>query len=161
MIVRFAAPIVLCTTLLQASYANTPPPPMSFEEQVCAATHVFIGTAKNVRFVNASRVEMCRGESATSGGALTSCGAAEVDVDVVEVLFPSNWIPKQSVVYRFGGGLFSTESLNTDLEGQTYLFHVKADPTRGSSYVPSAPWVLGKNPNDKELVNSVLAKCRR
>jgi len=160
MIFRIGTAAVLSSVLLPVSHANTPPP-MTFEEEICTATHVFVGTAKSVRFVNASHVKMCRDEPATYGGALTSCGSAEVDVTVTEVLFPSTWKHEQRVVYRFGGGLFSTESLKADLEGQTYIFHAIPDPDGGNTFVTSAPWVLGKSPKEKKRVNSVLAKCLR
>ncbi len=161
MILRSFSAALGLSAMLETSLASTPPPPMSVEEQICTATHVFIGTAKDVRFVNASSVAMCRGEPAFSGGALTSCGQVEVDVTVSEVLFPPNWEPKETVIYRFGGGLFSTESLKADLEGQAYLFHVKSVTPDGNSFVTSTPWVLGKSPREKANVDSILSQCRR
>jgi hypothetical protein len=73
----FAAALV---ALLGAdAQANTPPPQLSIEDQICAATHVFIATASNLRFVNVSRVPMCSNEPPTLHGRLTSCGGAEAD----------------------------------------------------------------------------------
>jgi hypothetical protein len=93
---------------------------------------------------------------------LTSCGSAVVDIAVSEVLFPSDWAPKGNVVYRFGGGIFSTASLQKDLEGQEYLFHAKLDPLgEGNIFVPSAPWVLGKNPKRIDEVKHLLKNCKR
>jgi len=150
--------VVFCA----ATRANTPPPQLPIEEQICTATHVFIGTASNVRFVNTSRVPMCANEPPIANGGLTFCGSAEVDIAVSEVLFPSDWAPKGNVVYRFGGGLFSTVGLQQDLEGQAYLFHAKLDPTGGGNiFVPSAPWVLGKSPKDIDEVKRLLINCKR
>ncbi|MBQ0933277.1 hypothetical protein [Ideonella alba] len=133
---------------------------MTFDEEVCSARHVFLGTATNLRLVNASQVRMCQGEPATHGGAWTSCVGADVDLTVLEVLFPSTWERGPGVVDGFGGGLFSTDSRKADLEEQTCIFHVLPDSVGGSTLVTSAPWVIGKSPRDKEQVTAALTRCR-
>lgn len=144
------------------AWPTAPPPPATFEQEICLASHVIIGRTKNVRFVNVGKVATCAGEPATSGGFLTICGSAEVDVEVEEVLYPKGWTPAGMVLFQFGGGYFSLETLKRDLEGNRYLLHTLVRQTEPQLVLgPSYPWVLGKSPGEKQRVEQALQSCQR
>ncbi|MEO6277797.1 hypothetical protein [Roseateles sp.] len=157
-----AAALFALSLLATAAMATPPPPEASFEQEICAATHVFVGTASNVRFVTAKGPSACKGEPAVDGGFITLCGRAEVDVKVEKVLYPKNWKAPQTVRYQFGGGYFAVESLKRDLEGQRYLLHAVAiEGEPADVFGPSYPWVLGKSPKDASRVERALKTCKR
>lgn len=161
-----AAALALLSILAGSSVATTPPPAATFEEEVCAATHVFIAKTKKVRFVTAKVPPICKGEPAVSGDFLTLCGRAEVDLEIEQVLYPVAWAAPGKVQYQFGGGYFATKSLRADLEGQRYLLHavVVGQKVVGQNSTvtlgPSYPWVLGKRPEEAGRAAKVLASCK-
>ncbi|RZL37807.1 MAG: hypothetical protein EOP35_07550 [Rubrivivax sp.] len=147
---------------MTSAVATLPPPEATFEQEICAATHVFIGTTSHVRFVTAKDSAACKGEAAVEGAFLTLCGRAEVDVKIEKVLYPKNWKGPQIVRYQFGGGYFAVESLKRDLEGQRHLLHVQAiDGEPDDVFGPSYPWVLGKSPKGARKVERALRTCQR
>jgi hypothetical protein len=142
--------------------ATTPPIYAPFEEQICRASHVFIGTSSDVRIVPDGTSQFCANTPPQERGTLTMCGSAEVDIKIESVLYPQNWTPPARVVYRFGGGFFSVDSLRTDLEGIRRLFHVTQVPnTNPPLFKSSQEWVLSAFPSDEARVRSVLASCKR
>jgi len=158
-VAKVTALFVLGTAM---AVATAPPPGASFEEEVCSATHVFVGKSRNLRIVADDLNPKCAGKPAEAGGFLTMCGAAEVDIEVEEVLFPTAWKPTGTVRYRFGGGLFSLESLQRDLKDQRYVFHtVIISTTDAPIFGPSYPWVLAKSLAEASKVKETLAGCKR
>jgi len=77
-----AAALALLSILAGSSVATTPPPAATFEEEVCAATHVFIAKTKKVRFVTAKVPPICKGEPAVSGDFLTLCGRGIMNLEI-------------------------------------------------------------------------------
>ena len=156
-----AAFFALCVIAMSA-VATTPPPEATFEQEICAATHIFIGTTSNVRFVTDKAPSACKGKPAVEGSFMTLCGRAEVDVKIEKVLYPKDWKGAQTVRYQFGGGYFAVESLKRDLEGQRYLLHaVAVEGELPDVFGPSYPWVLGKSPKDASRVERALKTCKR
>lgn len=153
----FLSLVVLSAT----AQATTPPVYRSFEEQICRASHVFIGTAQNLRVIPNDR-ESCGDTPPEAQGTLTMCGLVEVDIQIDTVLYPAGWKPAGRVVYRFGGGYFNVASLRKDLEGTRRLFHVVEksglDPLIFES---SQAWVLSAFPEDQERVTAALEACKR
>lgn len=157
-----AAVFFALSVIATSAVATLPPPEATFEQEICAATYVFIGTTSHVRFVTAKGPSACKGEPAIEGGFLTMCGSAEVDVKIEKVLYPKDWKGPQTVRYQFGGGYFAVESLKRDLEGQRHLLHVvAADGESADVFGPSYPWVLGKSPKDASRVERALKTCKR
>ena len=141
--------------------ATTPPVYASFEEQICRASHVFIGTAQNFRVVTDDG-QSCADKPPQDQGALTIYGLVEVDDQIDTVLYPSNWKPAGRVLYQFGGGLFNIASLRQDLEGKRRLIHVveKSGPDP-DVFESSQAWVLSVFPEDEAQVVAALEKCKR
>jgi len=155
---------VLSTMLLSASlsvFATSPPPRATFEQVICKASHVFVGTAKNFRVVEVAKDPGCSDPS-IDRSFLTMCTAIQATVSVQEALFPIPWDVPKNIEFRFGGGLFSIDELKKDLINRKRLFHVIRDTQSLSAvYIPSHPWQLGGTIEMVPKAKKTLKSCVR
>ncbi len=141
------------------AFAVTPPPSAPLELKVCAASHIFLGTGANLRVVRLSGMQ-CPGLTMGSPATLDLCEVVEVDVTVDEVLIPQDWKPPTSVVFQFGGGLFSVKDLRQALEGRRRIYLTKpAKDGERDVFRTSYPWMLGASEGARSEVEAALKSC--
>lgn len=154
----------LSTLLLSASFsvfATSPPPKATFEQVICKASHVFVGTARNFRVVEVLKDPGCNDPSIDQSY-LNMCTAVQVTVTVQELLFPIPWDAPRKIEFRFGGGLFSIAELKKDLNNKRLLFHVVRDTQSLSPvYITSHPWQLGETTEIVPKTKKTLKGCVR
>jgi hypothetical protein len=137
--------------------ATAPPIDIPFEEKVCRATHVFVGQASNFEVV---AQQGCDGDK--SGKYLSMCQDVQVTVAVSKAFRPAKFDTPNSVIFRFGGGLFSVDSLRKDLLGKPrYFLAVQSEEDETLVYRTSYGWFLGgeATPATEKLITEALAKC--
>lgn len=137
--------------------ATTPPPDASFDEMVCRADTVVVGTASDFKVVGLAD---CTNHG--DGHHLTMCEEVEVRVKSERVVRSKLRVVPTSFTFHFGGGLFNVDQLRKDLlAGPRYFFlaapSVGANPVFRTSY----PWFLGApdNPVNASAVQRALAAC--
>jgi hypothetical protein len=136
----------MCTS----ARAISPPIPKPLAERVKAATHIFVGTAKDAWVVDTDgrRVTLERDDAdpfAQQG--------IEIKVHVEEILRPADWQPKTNVSVRIGGGFFGAPGFRERLVGKKFIYITVAD---GSVYRPSYGWDLTEPVDKKSEVEGLI-----
>lgn len=146
----------LAIFLLLATAVQAEPPKRGrpLEDKVCLATHIFIGSTLNYR-----EISLCAKHVAEADRA--ACRHAEVDVKVEDVLWPPNWLPDDTVRYRYGGGNFNMKLVRASLETQRMLFLVvESMEDKQQVFRTSYGWFMAATPFDREQVVESIAACR-
>jgi hypothetical protein len=145
--------------------ASSPPPAKTFAERVDMATHVIIGTAKSVKVVqigdNADGSIKVQ-EVIPEPEHLDPSGRfAEIEIEVNEVLFPTQWKAPKTVRYLFGGGHFEVKSIREDVLNEQHLFLMQTSPHAAPKnaqdiFFPSYGWHLYDSVESKAEVQKYL-----
>ncbi len=151
---RLTSTLTLCALACVATAARstTPPPAISFDERVCKSTHIFVSTTSNYREVNTCPI-------VPDVKPAPWCIHAEVDVTVERFIKPKE-VKLQTLVYRFGGGMFNMQQLRSDLEGHRLLFlSIQTEKDGKIIYRTSHGWFLAADPSSESDVISKLTSC--
>ncbi len=150
-VVAVAAFLMIAACVTHASH---PPPQKSLAERVQHATHVVIGVGKEVRVLKSDKKELRIVTPTPSQLEMGTC--AEIDIEVQEVLFPSDYKPSGLLKYRFGGGIFGVDNIKKDTIGKTCIYLLVQDEKDGSCFWPSYGWHLSESIESKDKIVRLL-----
>ena len=84
------------------------------------ATHIVVGTVKNVAVVSLYNNILYKLNPEPRQ--LASYTAAQLEVQVDEVLYPPGWKPAGTIKYLYGGGLATVAQIRADTQGKRLVF---------------------------------------
>ena len=102
--------------------AETSAPPLA--SGVDQSTHIVIGTVRRVSVVSFYNNILYRLNPEPR--LLNSYTAAQLEMDVDEVLYPPGWKPAKGVKYLFGDGMFTVEHIREDTVDKRLIFFMRA-----------------------------------
>jgi hypothetical protein len=88
------------------------------------SSHIVIGTVKNVAVVSLYNGILYKLNPEPRQ--LTSYTAAQLEVQVDEVLYPPGWTPPRTIKYLFGGGLLSVAQIKNETLNKQSIFLLQA-----------------------------------
>lgn len=88
------------------------------------STHIVIGTVRRVSVVSFYNDILYR--LSPEPRLLNSYTAAQLEMDIDEVLYPPGWKPVKGVKYLFGDGLFTVEHIRKDTVDKRLIFFMRA-----------------------------------
>ena len=134
--------------------AVQPPPPSSLQERVQRASHIFVGVAEHLRVIDR---ETGKEVSPEPKSLERLSYFAEIEVQVVEVIRPTSWKPKEKIKIRYGGGFFSVSRIREGLIGHKLVYLT----TQQDSYFgPSYPWYLGEPEDKRAEIEALIEKAK-
>ena len=104
-----------------AASAETVAPLASGVDQ---STHIVIGTVRRVSVVSFYNDILYRLNPEPR--LLNSYTAAQLEMDIDEVLYPPGWKPAKGVKYLFGDGLFTVAHIRDDTVDKRLIFFMRA-----------------------------------
>lgn len=145
-------------------WANTPPPRKTLAERVELATHVVIGTAKNVRVVEGitnEKQETEIQEVKPEPAIIAPREYAEIEIEVEEVRYPAEWKAPKTVKYMFGGGWFEMKSIRDDTLDKKRIYLMQANPypeLKNAEHIffPSYEWNLCDTVDNRAEIVALL-----
>ena len=140
--------ISLAVCLCGVVYAMLPPPPKPLSDRVKLASHIFVGTAKELWVTDE------KGKRVTpEPESLKLDQGAWVAVEVNEVLRPESWSAKTNVLVQLPPGLFSVRQLRGELVGKKLIYLTK---TNGATFGASYGWNLTEPFDKKSEIETII-----
>lgn len=133
-----------------------PPPPKSLSERVKLATHIFVGTAKEMQVIDKDG-KLVNQEQEPKVLGQRGHGAWLI-VEVNEVLCPQGWNPTSNLVVQVPGGFFSTGDYRTNHVGVKLVYLTVTD---GKTYKASYGWDLSESLGKKAEIESLIREVTK
>jgi hypothetical protein len=116
---------LLCAALLPAAVlADNVAAQAELERSVAQSSHIVIGTATDVAVVSLYNGLLYRLNPEPAQ--LTSYTAAQLQLQVNEVLYPPGWQPIGTIKYLFGGGLLPLAQIKSDTLNKRMIYLLRA-----------------------------------
>jgi len=115
--------IFFCVLLAMSRVVAAEPAPTPLDSTVDQATHIVIGTVRRVSVVSFYNNLLYR--LSPEPRMLFSYTAAQLEMDVDEVLYPPGWKPTRGVKYLFGDGMIPVADIRGDTQGQRRIFFMR------------------------------------
>jgi hypothetical protein len=116
---------LLCAALLPAAVlADNVAAQAELERSVAQSSHIVIGTATDVAVVSLYNGLLYRLNPEPAQ--LTSYTAAQLQLEVNEVLYPPGWQPIGTIKYLFGGGLLPLAQIKSDTLNKRMIYLLRA-----------------------------------
>lgn len=107
-----------------ASIRAAEPAPAGLAQAVDEATHIVVGTVRQVSVVSFYNDILYRLNPEPR--MLASYTAAQMQLDIDEVLHPAGWWPDRGVKYLAGGGLYTVAQIREATVGKRLIFFMRA-----------------------------------
>ena len=158
--------LLSCAVCLAAtSAAAAEPAAENIAKTVDQSTHIVVGTVRNVSVVSFYNDILYRLNPEPR--LLTSYTAAQLQMDIDEVLYPRNWKPEKGAKYLFGDGLFPVAQIRDETLGQRRIYFLRVQEggkivDRDYIFFAADEWPLGLPEKYREPVKRAIeARLRR
>jgi hypothetical protein len=152
---RLVMLVAVCVSM--DAFAVTPRRQKTLAERVALASHVFVATAKSARVVKIveGKVQEIKPEPKT----LDPNEFVELELEIGEVLYPTDFKPAGKIKYLFGGGLFSVSDIRKDtLDKRLIYVACVSDKLKEPYFHQSYGWQLCDSLEQKKEIQELLQK---